>query len=72
MQVTDTASAGNGGEVTASANGGAVSIGDVNSGGNVGNAIGVGDTWGGSAGVDGLDVGNPTDLGMTARRHRHR
>ena len=48
MQFTDTASAGNGGVATASANGGAVAIGDVNSGGNAGNAIGVGDTWGGS------------------------
>src|SRR5215204_6727744 len=43
---TDIASAGNGGVATASANGGAVSIGDVNSGGNAGSAIGVGDTWG--------------------------
>ena len=38
--------AGNGGVATASANGGAVGIGDVNSGGNAGNAIGVGDTLG--------------------------
>src|SRR5829696_4906841 len=42
---TDIASAGNGGVATASANGGAVSIGDVNSGGNVCNAIGIGDTY---------------------------
>jgi hypothetical protein len=41
---TDVASAGNGGVATASANGGAVSIGDINSGGNVCNAIGIGDT----------------------------
>jgi hypothetical protein len=41
---TDTASSGNGGVVTVSADGGAVSIEDVNSGGNVGNAISVGDT----------------------------
>jgi hypothetical protein len=40
----DIASAGNGGVATASANGGAVSIGNLNSGGNVGSAIGVGDT----------------------------
>jgi hypothetical protein len=40
----DTASAGNGGVATASANGGVVSIGDINSGGNAGNAITVGDT----------------------------
>jgi hypothetical protein len=41
---TDTASSGNGGVVTVSADGGAVSIQDVNSGGNAGNAISVGDT----------------------------
>ena len=41
---TETASSGNGGVATASADGGAVSIGDINSGGNVGNAISVGDT----------------------------
>ncbi len=41
---TDTASAGNAGVATASADGGAVSIQDVNSGGNAGNAISVGDT----------------------------
>jgi hypothetical protein len=40
----DIASAGNAGVATASANGGAVSIGNINSGGNVGNAISVGDT----------------------------
>ena len=41
---TDTASSGNGGVATVAANGGAVSIQDVNSGGNAGNAISVGDT----------------------------
>jgi hypothetical protein len=61
----DVASSGNGGVATASSNGGAVGIGDVNSGGNAGNAIGVGDTVG-SVGVDGGDVGNLTDLGVTA------
>ena len=81
MQFIDTASAGNGGVGTASANGGAVGIGDVNSGGNAGNAIGVGDTsgglicdeWGkcypgagGSVAVDGGDVANLTDIGITA------
>jgi hypothetical protein len=40
----DVASAGNGGTATASANGGAVSVGNVNSGGNTGNAITVGNT----------------------------
>jgi hypothetical protein len=61
----DIASAGNGGVATASANGGAVSVGDINSGGNAGNAIGVGDTVG-SVGVDGGDVANLTDLSITA------
>jgi hypothetical protein len=41
---TDTASSGNGGVVTVSADGGAVSIQDINSGGNAGNAISIGDT----------------------------
>jgi hypothetical protein len=40
----DTAASGNGGVASAAANGGAVSTGDINSGGNVGNAISVGDT----------------------------
>lgn len=40
----DTASAGNGGVATAAANGGAISTGNINSGGNVGNAIEVGNT----------------------------
>ena len=62
----DVASAGNGGVATSSANGGAVSIGDVNSGGNAGNAIGVGDTWGGGVTVDGGTVGNMTDLNISA------
>ena len=39
-----TASAGNGGVATAGASGGAVSLGDINSGGNAGNAIAVGNT----------------------------
>lgn len=43
--VLDVASAGNGGVATAAANGGAISTGNINSGGNVGNAISVGDTW---------------------------
>ena len=62
----DIASAGNGGVATASANGGAVSVADINSGGNAGNAIGVGDTWGGSVAVDGGSVANLTDLDITA------
>jgi hypothetical protein len=63
--VTDVASAGNGGVATSSANGGAVSLGNVNSGGNAGNAVGVGDTVG-SVAVDGGDVSNSTDIGVTA------
>jgi hypothetical protein len=66
MQVTDIASAGNGGVAASSASAGAVSIADVNSGGNAGNAIGVGDTWGGPVGVDGGDVSNLTNLGVSA------
>jgi hypothetical protein len=41
------AAAGNGGRADASADGGAIAVGNVNSGGNVGNAIAVGDTYGG-------------------------
>jgi hypothetical protein len=44
-EVTNVASAGNGGVATSAANGGAVSTGDINSGGNAGNAISVGDTY---------------------------
>jgi len=61
----NTASAGNGGYATASSNGGVVAIGDINSGGNAGNAIGVGDTSG-SVWVDGGDVSNSTSVGITA------
>jgi hypothetical protein len=43
--VTNVASAGNGGVATSAANGGAVSTGNINSGGNVGNAISVGDAY---------------------------
>jgi hypothetical protein len=42
-----------------------VALGDVNSGGNAGNAIGVGDTVG-TVGVDGGAVGNSTDIGVSA------
>jgi hypothetical protein len=62
----DVASSGNGGVATSSASGGAVSVEDINSGGNAGNAIGVGDTYDGSVGVYGGDVGNLTTLGITA------
>ena len=65
--VTDVASAGNAGIATASASGGAVSIGDINSGGNVCNAIAVGDTFGfEDPAVYGGDCLNATALGITA------
>ena len=60
--LTDIASAGNGGVATASANGGAVSVGDINSGGNVCNAIGIGDTMGPDPAVYGGDCLNTTAL----------
>ena len=61
----DIASAGNGGVATASANGGAVSVGDINSGGNVCNAIGIGNTYGPDPDVYGGDCFNTTALGIT-------
>src|ERR671910_538222 len=60
------ASAGNGGVATASADGGVVLIGDVNSGGNACNAICVGDTTWGAVTVDGGDVANSTGIIVTA------
>ncbi len=62
---SEVASAGNGGGADASANGGAVAVGDINSGGNAGNAIGVGDTLGGVA-VDGGAMANSTNLNVTS------
>ena len=41
----DVASSGNGGVANAAANGGAIGVGNINSGGNVGNAVSVGDTY---------------------------
>jgi hypothetical protein len=64
MQFTDIASAGNGGVATASANGGAVSVGDINSGGNVCNAIGIGNTYGPDPDVYGGDCLNTTALAI--------
>ena len=61
----DVASSGNGGVATSSASGGAASLGDINSGGNAGNAIGIGDTWNGSVAADGGDVANLTDIGVS-------
>jgi hypothetical protein len=62
----DVASAGNGGVATASANGGAVAIGDVNSGGNAGNATGVGDVWSGDVAVDGGASSSATNIAISA------
>ncbi len=60
----DIAAAGNGGTADASANGGAVAVGDINSGGNLGSAIGVGDTFG-SVAVDGGAIANATSLDIS-------
>ena len=60
------ASAGNGGVAAAAADGGLVLIGHINSGGNAGNAIGVGDTTWGSVTVDGGDVVNSTGIAVAA------
>ena len=46
MQVTDITSAGDGGVATGAADGGTASAGDVNSGGNVCNAMSLGNTSG--------------------------
>ncbi len=66
FDVFDTAAAGNGGSAAASANGGAVSIGDVNSGFNGGGFVGVGDTWDGAVAVDAGDVVASTTIGISA------
>jgi hypothetical protein len=63
-QVTEIASAGNGGVATASGNGGAVSAGDINSGGNVGSAIAVGNSYGDDPDVYGGDILNQTGLAI--------
>ena len=57
--------AGSGGNATASASGGAVVVGNVDSGGNVGNVISVGDTWG-PVWVDGGDASSSTTIDITA------
>jgi hypothetical protein len=64
QEVTDIASAGNGGVATAAGNGGAVLAGDINSGGNVGSAIAVGDTYGPDPDVYGGDILNQTGLAV--------
>ena len=70
----EVASAGNGGGAAASANGGAVATGDVNSGSNSGSmiSVGQGDDKGGDHGthgdvsVDGGAIANTTNLGVSA------
>ena len=74
----DTASAGNGGRANSSADGGIVVIGKINSGGNKGNTVNVGDIGGGggdgSGGggtcgpvyIDGGNVDNSTNLNIDA------
>jgi hypothetical protein len=55
--VSETAAAGNGGIAGADANGGAIAVENVNSGGNVGSAIAVGDTLGVGSDACGNEVG---------------
>lgn len=62
----DTAAAGNGGLAVANADGGAISLGDVNSGGNTGNTISVGNTTYGGVWVRGGSAGNSATLGVSA------
>jgi hypothetical protein len=63
-EVIDTAAAGNGGVATASGNGGAISAGNINSGGNVGSAIAVGNTYGPDPDVYGGDIANDTTMAV--------
>ncbi len=58
--------AGRGGRATASASGGTVVMGDINTGGNVGNSISVGNTYGGPVWIDGGNVSNTTTIDVTA------
>ena len=68
----DTASAGNGGRANASADGGIVVIGEINSGDNQGNTVSTGDIGGGaygecgSAAIDGGSVDNSTNINIDA------
>jgi hypothetical protein len=64
QEFIDTAAAGNGGVATAAGDGGAVAAGDINSGGNVGNAIAVGDTYGPDPDVYGGDILNDTAMAV--------
>ena len=62
----DLAAAGNGGTATASANGGAVAIGDGKCGLNGGGSVAVGDVCDGAVAVDAGDVFTSTSLGISA------
>ncbi|MFM8593760.1 MAG: hypothetical protein ACKOCK_05145 [Chloroflexota bacterium] len=62
---TDVAAAGNGGGANATANGGAVATGDLNTGGNTGSAIGVGDSVG-DVSVDGGAMANTANISAAA------
>lgn len=65
--ILGSASAGNGGTANASANGGAITLGDVNSGGNVGNVIQSGGPGsGGSAALNGGVSSNSTSVNPEA------
>lgn len=57
----EVASAGNGGGANSAADGGAAATSDINSGANMGSAIGVGDTVG-SASVNGGAMANTTNV----------
>lgn len=61
----DVRSVGNGGVAGASANGGSVSVGDINSDGMSGSAIAVGDSTGGVE-IDGGTMTSSTSLSLTA------
>ena len=62
---TNIAAAGNGGLAGASADGGSVTIGDVNTGDNVGNSIGVGNTYYGGVYVRGGTATNSASIGVS-------
>ncbi len=62
---SSSASAGSGGVATSSADASTVFVGDVNSGGNIGNTIDIGNTQGGVR-VDGGNVSNVTDISASA------
>jgi hypothetical protein len=62
----DTAASGNGGTSDASASGGALDIGDLNTGGNTGNAVAAGDIGDGAVAIDGGDLSSSTSLTISS------